>query len=247
MNNTVEFLEAVKEGNAPRVSALINNNLELVRVTGDHDKTGLHIAAELGHIEIARMLVDAGADITAKTSWGASSLEWAAWMGSKRVAEFLLSRGAGPLTFIGAAALGNLEEVKAIVESGVDLNSQRGTDAPPTPDDHWPPDSAHILGDTLSEALFAAARNGHGPVVEYLLTRGANVDAKGVFGGTGLHWAAINGHADAVELLISRGADVTIKDARFDATAEGWAEEGGHTHIADLLRRSRRTRPDCKL
>jgi ankyrin repeat protein len=78
-------------------------------------------------------------------------------------------------------------------------------------------------------------------VVEYLLSRGASIDAKGVFGATGLHWAAMNGHAGTVELLISRGANLELKDARFGATALGWAEEGGHTHIADLLRRSGRT------
>ncbi len=162
MNETSQFLEAVKQNDAQRVSEMLSSNPELARVAEGFDKTGLHWAAELDHIDVARVLVDAGADITAKTSWGASPLEWAAWMGSKHVAEFLLSRGAGPLTFIGSAALGNLEEVKAIVESGVDLNSQRRTVAPLTPDEHWPPDSAHILGDTLSEALFAAARNGHG-------------------------------------------------------------------------------------
>jgi ankyrin repeat protein len=41
--------------------------------------------------------------------------------------------------------------------------------------------------------MYSAARNGHSQVVEYLLDRGAAIDAKGVFGGTGVHWAAING------------------------------------------------------
>ncbi|MGH7646218.1 MAG: ankyrin repeat domain-containing protein, partial [Gemmatimonadales bacterium] len=86
---------------------------------------------------------------------------------------------------------------------------------------------------------YAAARNGHGKTVEYLLARGASIDAKGVFGATALHWAAINGHAGTVELLISRGANLTLKDARFDATPEGWADEKAHARIADTLRGSR--------
>lgn len=241
MDETIEFLEAATRGDAARVSALIGARPELVRVVGDHGKTGLHWAAESDRLEVARVLVDAGADIEAKTTWGASPLDWAATMGSARVAEFLLSRGAGGFTLIIAAALGKQREVEAIVESGMDLSPHRRRDAPSTPDDHWPPDSAHILGDILSDALYAAARNGHGPVVEYLLARGAHIDAKGVFGATALHWAAINGHASTVELLISRGANLTLKDTRFDATAEGWAEEGAHSQIADTLRRSRRT------
>jgi len=240
-NGTSEFLEAVIRGAAGRVSALLDARPELVQAAGDHGKTGLHWAAEADQIEVARVLADAGADIEAKTSWGASPLDWAATMGSARVAEFLLSRGASGFTLITAAALGKQAEVEAIVESGTDLSPHRRRDAPRTPNEDWPPDSVHILGDILSDALYAAARNGHTRVVEYLLARGANINAKGVFGATALHWAAINGHANTVELLISRGANLTLKDTRFEATAEGWAEEGGHSQIADILRRSRRT------
>jgi ankyrin repeat protein len=241
MDETREFVEAVRRGDARRVSALIGVRPELVRMAWDHGKTGLHWAAESDRIDVARALVDAGADIEARTSWGASPLDWAATMGSTRVAEFLLSRGAGGFTLIIAAALGKQRDVEAIVESGIDLSSHRRSAAPRTPDDYWPADSAHILGDVLSDALYAAARNGHAHVVEYLLSRGANIDAKGVFGATALHWAAINGHASTVELLISRGANLTLEDARFQTTAEGWAEEGAHSQIADSLRRSRRT------
>lgn len=190
---------------------------------------------------MARVLLEAGADIEARTSWGATPLEWAGAMGSARVADLLLSRGATGLTLVVAAGLGRRREVEAIVESGADLSLHRRKGAPGSPDEHWPADSAHILGDVLSDALYAAARNGHRDAVEYLLARGASVDAKGVFGGAALHWAAINGHYGMVEFLVSRGANTGIRDARFDSTAEGWAEEGGHSAIVDLLRRGRRS------
>jgi ankyrin repeat protein len=73
------------------------------------------------------------------------------------------------------------------------------------------------------------------PVADLLLERGAHINAKGVFGGTGLHWAAINGHRDTVEFLMAHGADLTIRDAKFDSTPEGWAAEGQHLEIRDLL------------
>ena len=88
----------------------------------------------------------------------------------------------------------------------------------------------------VSTAMYGAARNGHTEVVKYLLDQGAAIDTKGFFGGTGLHWAAINGHRETVELLIARGANREIRDEQFDSKPEGWAIEGGHAEIADLLR-----------
>jgi ankyrin repeat protein len=230
-----EFLEAVKRGDTPAVADLLRRQPELARCAGEYDKTGLHWAAETDQAEVARHLIDAGADIEAKTSWGASPLEWAAVMGRVRVADFLLSRGASGFTFVVAAALGKLEEVKVMIEAAVDLSAERRLGAPESPDDHWPADTAYMQEDVLSHAMYSAARNGHLQVVEHLLDRGAAIDAKGVFGATGLHWAAINGHRNTVDLLLARGASLTIRDARFDATPEGWAREGGHMEIADAL------------
>ncbi len=230
-----EFLEAVKRGDTSAVADLLRSRQELARFAGEHGKTGLHWAGETDQAEVARILLNAGADLEAKTSWGASPLDWAAAMGSGRVADLLLSRGASGFTLIVAAALGKLEEVKATVGSGADLSTQRRRGAPESPNEHWPADSAHIRGDVLSDAMYGAARNGHAQVVEYLLDRGAATDAKGVFGATALHWAAMNGHRRTVDLLRARGASLTIRDARFNSAPEDWAKEGGHMEIADAL------------
>jgi ankyrin repeat protein len=230
-----DFLEAVKSGQTNVVAELLQSRPELVRFADVYEKTGLHFAAETDLVETARVLLDAGADIEALTSWGATPLDWAAAMGSARVGDLLLARGASGFTLIVGAGLGKLEQVKSMIESGSNLSAHRRRGGPESPDDHWPADSAHILGDVLSDAMYAAARNGHTEVVEYLLDQGALVDAKGVFGATGLHWAAINGHRQTVELLIARGASLNIRDQRFDSTPEGWANEGGHTDLAHLV------------
>ena len=226
-----DFLEAVKRGESHTVADLLRSRPELIRAADEYRKTGLHWAAETDQPETAELLIDAGADIEALTSWGATPLEWAAVMGNSRVADVLLARGATGLTLIVAAGLGKLETVKDVLSSGADLAAHRRRGAPESPDDHWPSDSAHIRGDILSDAMLAAARNGHTGVVQYLLDHGAVVDAKGVFGATGLHWAAINGHRETVELLLARGACLTIRDMRFDSTPEDWAKEGGHTDL----------------
>lgn len=231
-----DFLGAVKRGETSVVADLLRNQPELISLADQYHKTGLHWAAETDQVETARLLIDSGADIEALTSWGATPLEWAANMGSTKVGDLLLTHGASGFTLIIAAGLGKLEQVKAIVASGEDLSAHRRSGAPDSPDDHWPSDSAHILGDVLSDAMHSAARNGHTEVVEYLLDQGAQIDAKGVFGATGLHWAAINGHRKMVQFLLTRGASLTNRDARFNGTPENWANEGGHTDLANLLR-----------
>lgn len=230
-----EYLEAVRRGDTSVLADLLGRQPELVRFADEYDKTGLHWAAETDQVDAARILLDAGADIEAKTSWAATPLAWAAVMGSARVADLLLSHGASGLTFVAAAALGKIDAVEAMVESGADLSGQERPGGQASSDQEWPPDSAHMQGDVLSDAMYSAARNGYAAVVAYLLDRGAKIDAKGFFGGTGLHWAAINGHRDTVELLLDRGASLTVRDARFDATPEDWAKEGSHTEIAEAI------------
>src|SRR5687768_11846738 len=114
MTDENEFIEAVKRGDASIVADLLFRRPELVGFAGDHRKTGLHWAAETDQLETARILLDAGADMEAKTSWGATPLDWAATMGSARVADLLLSRGATGFTLITAAALGKLQAVVAL-------------------------------------------------------------------------------------------------------------------------------------
>jgi ankyrin repeat protein len=230
-----EFFDAIRHGETSKVATLLRNRPDLAWATGEHGKTGLHIAAEADQAEVARILLEAGADVEAQTSWRATPLDWAATLGSSRTADLLIARGASGLTIIAAAALGRLDVVVSRLASAGDLTSERRRAAPDSPDEHWPPDSAHLRGDVLSDALYAAARNGHAPVVEYLLERGASVDAKGVFGGTALHWAAMNGHRSTVDVLVARGASLTGRDARFDAMPEDWAREGGHGELADAL------------
>ena len=78
-----------------------------------------------------------------------------------------------------------------------------------------------------------ACRNGQTVVAALWLERGADINAKGVFGGTGLHWAAINGHKDTVEFLVAHGADLTIRDTKFGSTQEGGQVRASKTRFAN--------------
>src|ERR1044071_3504975 len=89
VSNETEFIEAAKLGDTATVISLLEREPELVNAAGDHDKTALHWAAEKDDSVTAAVLLDAGADIEAKTDWGATPLEWAGVMGSPQVGDLL--------------------------------------------------------------------------------------------------------------------------------------------------------------
>jgi len=53
-----------------------------------------YIAARNGHTEVAKFLLDKGADINCRGFFGAPGLKWAALNGHKEMVEFLIAHGA---------------------------------------------------------------------------------------------------------------------------------------------------------
>ncbi len=52
-------------------------------------------------------------------------------------------------------------------------------------------------------ALLIASKNDHPAVVEYLLSKGADVDMVNLLGQTALYWAALRGNAKVVKVLVT--------------------------------------------
>ena len=63
----------------------------------------------------------------------------------------------------------------------------------------------------------AAARSGNPDVVQQLLGRGANVNARAARGQTALMWAVAQKHPEVVKVLLASGADI---QARSDAWSQ---------------------------
>lgn len=237
----LQMLEAAEAGDLAKVEALLEQDASLVNAAGEYRKTALHLAAEKNHDGVAARLLEAGADFNRATTWGATPLEWAGYLGSLQVAERLIAAGATGMNLVLAAGLGKLDLVREYCETHKSLE---GLGIPRRAGDEkdakgWPADAARMKGDVLGEAFQVACRNGHIATMEYLHARGADINAKGYFGGTGLHWAAINGHRDAVQWLLDHGADAEIEDHGFKSKPEGWAVEGGHDELAQMIKNFR--------
>lgn len=71
-------------------------NLALLRFCLQSGFTPLHIACVYGHFELARLLLEAGADIEAKTKNGYMALHLAAQYGHRLIIDLLLEHGAPP-------------------------------------------------------------------------------------------------------------------------------------------------------
>ena len=60
--------------------------------------------------------------------------------------------------------------------------------------------------------LHIASKNGHLPIVEYLISKGANIEAKDYLDNTPLHCASCEQDYEIVEFLVSKGANKNAKN-----------------------------------
>lgn len=156
----------------------------------DPYETALHEAARLGQLEMAKLLLNAGADVDARDDSGVTPLDYALSHKEQEVAALLISAGA----YVGlheAVYLDDKQTVLARLEEGADINA---TDA----DNQTP----------LMVAMF-----GHTEIAWLLLERGANVNARNSYGVTALKYTSYSPDgALLAAALIERGAEVDARD-----------------------------------
>lgn len=194
-------------------------------------RTLLQAAAEDGHEQIVRQMLEAGADVNAAPAkWeGRTALQAAAENGYTRIVELLLEAKANvnalPAERLGRTALqaaaGNCHEriVELLLKAKADINA-----AP-----------AEYLGRT---ALQAAAEGGHEEMVNLLLDAKADVNAAPAerWGRTALQAAAEGGHKRVLKSLLKAGASVNAAPSGSGGrTAFQAAAEGGHARVLQLL------------
>lgn len=162
-------------------------------------------AAQQGHLEVAQLLIEAGADVNYRGFMGKSALYSAVENGRMSVASALLEKGAnaaqasvaGITPIMEAARSGNHRLIQALLDKGADVNVIE------RPELGYARDSDGSAGMT---ALMFAARGGHQAAVELLLKAGAQSTVTNANGKRAVDEAADNGYDNIVKLFSSGNA-----------------------------------------
>ena len=144
------------------------------------------------HPEVVRVLLEAGADLHARTKSSRRHVLLCCQksLGKTEGAVWVEQGGLTPLLF--AARHGAAASAALLVDAGA------------------PIDDTAAVGTT---PLVVAAQHGFHEVASVLLERGADPDAAGA-GQAALHWAALRGDREMVEILLAHGADPNVRLAR---------------------------------
>lgn len=161
---SLAFFAAVLQGDVAQLETLLAANRSLVSVLSSDGWTPLHLAALFGRLEAARLLMNKGAEVSARSgnAMENSPLHAAAAGRAADVAKLLIERGASPnarqnggwTPLHAAAQNGDVAFARVLIDSGADVS---------------------IRADNQQSALDLALLKGHQGMVEFLESRGARL------------------------------------------------------------------------
>ena len=148
--------DLVKNGDVAAVTSALDKGAAINEIDG---VTALYIACEDGNVELAKLLIDRGADVNLPVSWQRTPLFAANKGGYADIVKLLLNNGADPNQLAKsqtplhvAAENGCLQCVIHLVDAGADVNALTSNGNPP---------------------IHLAKLRGHDDVVAYLHSHGA--------------------------------------------------------------------------
>jgi ankyrin repeat protein len=202
MHPVMEWLmAAVCSGQAQRVQALLQQGASPHTSYEPDNRTVLHAAAQAGQVKVLHHLLDAGADVNARTSNGTTPLHLAIVHGYTPAVAALLERGAsvtaadndGWTALHHAARHGHTAVFQMLLKAGASLEASSTQCGAP---------------------LHCACHGRSCATASRLLALGAAVTSRDSKGRTPLHVSAGMGHLDLVRLLVGAGASVDVKDSQ---------------------------------
>jgi ankyrin repeat protein len=252
--------DAIITGDRATLERLLTDDPSLItaRSTRDHHSTLLHYVSANGVedfrqktprniVEIARLLLDAGADVDAtskaygggSTTLGLTATSLHPEEAGVQIAllELLLARGArieqpgltgnGQGAISGCLANGQGDAARFFAARGAHLNlsDAAGVGRLDVVQSFF--DASGTLRDPADRSLMESAfmnacGYGNSEVVGLLLDRGVDPGTRNKRRQTGLHWAMYGPHLEVVRVLLSRGAPVNAEDGHGD-TPMNWA------------------------
>ena len=210
---TDDLYDAIAANDIPAVKKALSEGATLYYYEREAADYSLIYALEWGHLDVAKVLLDNGANIEAKGELHRTSLILYSVNNDKSVekVKFLLDNGA------------NINATDYIGDTALMVAASS--------------DNVKIIN-----GLAIHQKDSNLDIVQFLIARGANVNIKNQNGKTALIQAAEIGNVKVVEALINAGADLNVRDKKqgFNLggklTALGWAIEKGHEDIEKLLR-----------
>jgi ankyrin repeat protein len=200
-----DLFDAVQNGDVELVKQLVNN-CNNINIGDQNGWTPLMYAIFNNHIEIVKLLIQAGADLYAR---GCEDDTWAlleaSYWGYTEIVQLFINAGVD-VNYVGgyvnpicgdsaqwtplmsAALGGQTETARLLIKAGASINARAFSD---------------------ETALFFAVDEGHTNVVRLLIRAGAdvNIKPKGGYRMTALALARKRGHNDIAELLLQAGAE----------------------------------------
>lgn len=193
-----DLRDAVSTADIKQVEALLSRG-NVNDVNGDEQTSLLHIAILNEHTDIAKMLIEFGANINIQDSGGLTPLHIAAFNGDRDLVSLLLDHKVNincccdemwtPLHY--AAAVDNAEIIHVLVKAGAKIE---------------------YLDKENNTPLHVAVKNGCVAAVKCLLSFGANTRACTLDQLTALHGAAFHNHVEVIKLLLAANLNLEARD-----------------------------------
>ncbi len=242
--------DAVAEKDMDRVKHLIHKYPEMVdEIEEKRNRTPLHEAVLINSIEMAKLLIEAGAKLNIQGEFGFTALHYAARNGNLDIIKILLEQkadtdikdtyGNTPLAVAMKESQSAVEELlkqKGASESGGIHDAAKKGDLEKVKSILAGNPNLANLRDLKFDAspLLYAVFHGHREIVEILLDSGADPNAQNSAGKAAIHYAVEKGSREILDILLDRGASVNILTG-YKLTPLHYAAETGQLDIARAL------------
>ncbi|KAI5815999.1 hypothetical protein BZA77DRAFT_344514 [Pyronema omphalodes] len=250
---------AIERGNEDIVRLLIENDADIekkslradIKTRDIHGWSSLRHAGGYGHTEVARLLLEQGADIDDKDNDGRTLLSLAAGTGNKELMRLLLEGGAdtgardndGWSSLHYAARYGHAEDEVLLLKERARMEAEkplhrrrrrRRCRFPGLDLLDFPGFSGRGSHSISSSYLDGPAINEATAIMQMLLEKGADIEARDNNGFSPLCQAARDGKVGMVQLLLEKGADPECQ-CNCGRTPLAWAARMENEGVVQLL------------